>query len=125
MELYRAKLSLCSHADSLLGEKDFDGSQQMFIFPPGDAAVWATNVSITVFDDKTNEADKGFVVALEIVSQEWRHEVDTTEQNITVVRIINDDGECLIIACYIWVDMAGVTGKLESLKILHPPLQFS
>eukprot|EP00731_Ephydatia_muelleri_P017154 Em0010g252a len=76
---------------SLLGKKDFDGSPRSVTFLPSDIAAWSLNVSIPVFDDKTNSADEGFVVELELVGQDTIHGVDTMGQNITIVRIINDD----------------------------------
>lgn len=105
---------------SLFGKKDFDGSQRNVSFLPSNAATESINVSIPVFDDKINQADKGFVVSLDLAGQGPPYGADTSEQNVTVVRIVNTN------PLYVGFVNSSLTVREGEainicLRILHPP----
>lgn len=50
------------------------------------------SVKINITRDDINEADEGFVVVLELLDPTLSSRVDLSSSNITLVRIIDDDG---------------------------------
>ena len=51
-------------------------------------------LSVLVVDDDIDEVDELFAILLELVSAENPDRVDLSERNISLLRIIDDDGEC-------------------------------
>ena len=50
------------------------------------------SVKINITKDDVNEAEEGFVVLLELLDPKLSSTVDLSSSNITLVRIIDDDG---------------------------------
>ena len=76
---------------STSGEADFNASNLTGVLADDDRSL---NMSVMVVNDIIDEDDEFFAILLELVSAENPDRVDLSDRNISLLRIIDDDGEC-------------------------------
>ena len=85
------------------GEIDFNASNLTGVFVGNQRSL---AMSVMVNDDDIEEENEVFAVLLELVSAVNPDRVDLSERNISLLRIVDDDGECEYVHMFLLIALS-------------------